>query len=54
MAARMSRSEPSFETGLMPIEELFGKRILSTPISFWRKAMTFLTSGVPSSHSMPA
>ena len=54
MAARMSRSEPSLETGLIPIEEVLGKRILLTPISFWRKSMTFLASGVPVSHSMPA
>ncbi len=54
MAARISRSEPSFETGLMPMEEVLGKRIFVTPISFWRNSTTFFASGVPCSHSMPA
>ena len=38
----------------MPIPLVSGKRIFVTPISFWRKAMTFFTSGVPSAHSTPA
>ena len=54
MAARMRRSEPSLDTGLMPMEELCGKRICVTFISFWRNSMTFFASGVPCSHSIPA
>jgi hypothetical protein len=50
----MSRSEPSFDTGLIPMDELWGKRILLTFISFWRNSTTFFASGVPCSHSMPA
>ncbi len=54
MAERISRSEPSFDTGLMPMDEVLGNRILVTFISLTRKSTTFLASGVPCSHSMPA
>ena len=54
IAARISRSLPSIETGLTPMLELSGKRIFLTPISFWRKSITFFTSGVPAFHSIPA
>jgi hypothetical protein len=54
IAARISRSEPSFEIGLMPIEEVFGNRILLTFISSCRNLTIFFASGVDCSHSMPA
>ena len=54
IAARMSRSEPSIEIGLMPIDEVFGNRIFFTPMSRVRKSTTFWHSGVPVSHSTPA
>ena len=54
IAARTSRWVPSSLTGLTPMLEDSGKRIFLTPISFWRKSITFLTSGEPLSHSIPA
>ena len=54
IAARMSRSDPSIETGLIPIDEVFGNRIFFTPMSRVRKSTTFWHSGVPVSHSTPA
>ena len=54
-AERIKRSEPSKETGLMPIDDVSGKRILSvTFISVLKKSISFLHSGVPCSHSIPA
>jgi hypothetical protein len=38
----------------MPMPEVAGKRIFFTPISFCKKAMTFLASGDSAGHSMPA
>ena len=38
----------------MPMDEVPGKRILVTFISFWRKSTTLFASGVPCSHSIPA
>ncbi len=54
MALRIRRSEPSTDTGLMPMAEVSGKRIFLTPISFRRNSMTFFTSAEPASHSTPA
>ncbi len=54
IALRTSRSVPSRETGLTPIDEVSGKRILRTPISPWRKSTTFFAASVPASHSIPA
>ena len=51
---RIRRSEPSIEIGLMPIAEVFGKRIFLTFISLIRKSMTFFASGELAGHSMPA
>ena len=45
---------PSREIGFMPIPEVSGNLILSTPISFCRKSINFLTPSVPASHSIPA
>ena len=53
-ALRMRRSEPSMETGLMPIADDSGKRIFFTFISRTRKSITFLASGDFAGHSMPA
>ena len=50
----MSRSEPSIDTGLMPMAEVPGKRIFLTFISLIRKSMTFFASGEFAGHSMPA
>ncbi len=54
IAFRTSRSVPSCETGLIPIDEVSGKRIFRTPISSWRNATTFFAASVPASHSIPA
>ena len=54
MALRTRRSVPSFETGLMPMPEVSGKRIFVTPSSFCRKSMIFLALSVCASYSMPA
>ena len=53
-ALRISRSEPSRDTGLMPMPDVSGKRIFLTPISLIRKSMTFFASGDSAAHSMPA
>ena len=45
---------PSELIGLIPIPEVSGNLILSTPISFCKNCITFPTSGVPASHSIPA
>ena len=54
MALRTSRSVPSTETGLMPIAEVFGKRIFLTPNSSCRILMSFFAFSLPDSNSMPA
>ena len=54
IALRTRRSVPSRETGLMPMPEVSGKRIFFTPISSWRKSMTFLAPSDSAAHSMPA
>ena len=54
IALRTSRSVPSRETGLIPMLEVSGKRIFRTPISSWRKSITFLAPSVSASHSIPA
>src|SRR3972149_3016261 len=46
-ALRISRSLPSLDTGLMPMAEVAGKRILVTFISLIRKSISFFTSRVP-------
>src|SRR3989304_4476780 len=53
MAARISRSDPCWEIGLIPIAEGSGKRICFTPISRRRKSITLRASGLPAPHSMP-
>ena len=53
-ALRIRRSEPSIDTGLMPIAELPGKRIFLTFISLIRKSITFFASSECAGHSMPA
>jgi hypothetical protein len=53
-AARTRRSVPSRETGLMPMPDVSGKRIFSTPISSRRNAISFRTSGDSAFHSIPA
>ena len=50
----MSLSQPSFETGLIPIDDEPGNLIFVTPISACSKRMIFSASGVPVIHSMPA
>jgi len=40
--------------GLMPMPLVSGKRIFFTPISFWRKAISFLASDDSAGHSTPA
>ena len=45
---------PSLDTGFTPMPLVAGKRIFLTPISPWRKSMTFFASGVPACHSTPA
>ncbi|MNE58752.1 hypothetical protein D3C80_1538040 [compost metagenome] len=54
MAARTRRSVPALDMGLMPMPQDSGKRIFFTPISFCRKAITFLASSLSAFHSMPA
>ena len=54
IAALTIRAVPSWLIGFIPIPDVLGKRILSTPISFCKKSITFLTSGEPASHSIPA
>ena len=54
IAARTSRSVPSREAALIPIPDVAGNRIFFTPISFWRKAITFWASALSAAHSMPA
>ncbi len=54
IALRTSRSVPSRLTGLMPMPEVFGKRILLTPISSVRNLISFLALSVSASNSMPA
>jgi len=41
MALRTSRSVPCFETGLMPMPEVSGKRIFLTPNSSCRILISF-------------
>jgi hypothetical protein len=53
-ARRIRRSDPSIDTGLMPMAELPGKRIFVTFISLTRKSMTFFASADFAGHSMPA
>ena len=54
IALRTSRSVPSRETGLMPMPEVLGKRILRTPISSVRNLMIFFALSDSASNSMPA
>ena len=54
MALRTKRSVPSRETGLMPMPEVLGKRILVTPISSIKNLMSFLALSLSASYSMPA
>ena len=54
MAARMSRLEPSSDTGLIPMALVAGKRMDWAPICPWRNSITRLTSGVPALYSIPA
>ena len=54
MALRTSRSVPSRDTGLMPIPEVFGKRIFVTPISSVRNLINFLALSDSASNSIPA
>ena len=54
IALRIRRWLPSFDTGLMPMPELAGKRMPVTFSSFCRKAMRRCTSAEPAGHSMPA
>ena len=56
MAARNRRSVPSCDTGLMPMPEVFGKRILAYCFgnACLNSSRNFLLSGVPASNSMPA
>jgi len=56
MADRISRSLPSTETGLKPIAELSGKRtfLYNCGNSRLRNPMTFFTSSLPFSNSIPA
>jgi hypothetical protein len=54
MAALISLSEPSGETGLIPIALVSGNLIFFTPISFCKNAITFFTSSVELAHSIPA
>ncbi|MCY1224060.1 hypothetical protein D9M72_362040 [compost metagenome] len=54
IALRTRRSVPSRETGLMPMPEVAGKRIFFTPISFCRKAISFLAWSLSAAHSIPA
>ena len=56
IAARTSRSLPSFETGLKPMPVVSGNRIF---LYCWgkfslRKARIFFASSVPAANSMPA
>jgi hypothetical protein len=53
-ALRTSRSVPSRETGLMPMEEVFGKRIFLTPISLMQDLDQLLALSLSASNSMPA
>jgi hypothetical protein len=54
IAARMSRLEPSSETGLMPMALVPGNRMDWAPIWPWRKSTTRRTSSVPALYSIPA
>ena len=54
IALRTRRSVPSIDTGLIPIPEVFGKRILVTPISSIRNLMSFFAFSDSASYSMPA
>ena len=54
MAARISRLEPSSETGLIPIALVPGKRMDCTPIRPWRNSMTWRASSVSARYSIPA
>ena len=55
-AARNSRSVPSLETGLRPMPELSGKRILAYCLGKFclNRSRNFLASAEPCSNSMPA
>ena len=54
MAERISRFEPSSETGLMPMALVAGKRMDWAPICPWRNSMTRRASAVPALYSIPA
>ena len=54
IAARTILAVPSLLIGLIPIPEVSGNLILSTPISLTKKSITFATSSEPASHSIPA
>ena len=54
IALRTSRSVPSRDTGLIPMPDVSGKRILRTPISSCRNAITLRAPSDSASHSMPA
>ncbi|CFO11308.1 Uncharacterised protein [Bordetella pertussis] len=53
-ALRTRRSVPSRETGLMPIDEVFGKRILVTPSLVCRYWIRSLACSDSAMYSMPA
>ena len=53
-ALRTRRSVPSRDTGLTPMPEVLGKRILVTPISSCKNLMSFCALGDSASNSIPA
>ena len=53
-AARMSRLEPSSDTGLMPMALVAGKRMVWAPICSLEEVDHPPASGVPALYSMPA
>ena len=54
IALRTRRSVPSRDTGLTPIPDVSGNRILRTPISSCRNEITLRAPSDSDSHSMPA